>query len=462
MAAAQSALLSKPKHMEPSLIEAGARLFVTRFLGRFISAGCLILLEEGGTTLTFEGDTRKCPLKIVLKVNNPQFYWKVMTNADLGLADAYIDGDISFNDNNEGLLNLFLILIASRDSNSSTSKLNKRRGWWTPLIFTANLGSLTRFFKHFLRHNSLTQAHRNISRHYELSNELFAQFLDETMTYSTGLFKKEDEDLKVAQLRKISSLIEKARIDEKHEVLEIGSGWGSFAIEVVNQTGCKYTGITLSKEQLKLAEKKVKDAGLQSLISFKICCYRHLPDTYKYDRIISCEMIEHVGHEYMDEFFGCCELLLAEDGLFVLQFSSMPDERYSEHMRSSDFIKEYIFPGACIPSLSRVISAMANASRLSVEHVENIGIHYYQTLRYWRRNFMNNQSKILALGFDEKFIRTWEYYFHYCAAGFKSRTLGVYQVVFSRPGNVAVLNNPYQSPHQDLDSVPEGDINSSY
>nr|POE78992.1 tuberculostearic acid methyltransferase ufaa1 [Quercus suber] len=212
-----------------------------------------------------------------------------------------------------------------------------------------------------------------------MSNELFAQFLDETMTYSTGLFKKEDEDLKVAQLRKISSLIEKAIIDEKHEVLEIGSGWGSFAIEVVNQTGCKYTGITLSKEQLKLAEKKVKDAGLQ--------------------------------------------------------FSSMPDERYNEHMRSSDFIKEYIFPGACIPSFSRVTSAMANASRL---------------------------SKILALGFDEKFIRTWEYYFDYCAAGFKSRTLGVYQVVFSRPGNVAVLNNPYQSLHQDLDSVPEGDINSSY
>ncbi|XP_065633568.1 uncharacterized protein LOC111984107 isoform X1 [Quercus suber] len=462
MAAAQSALLSKPKHMEPSLIEAGARLFVTRFLGRFISAGCLILLEEGGTTLTFEGDKRKCPLKIVLKVNNPQFYWKVMANADLGLADAYIDGDISFNDNNEGLLNLFLILIASRDSNSSMSKLNKRRGWWTPLIFTATLGSLTRFFKHFLRHNSLTQARGNISRHYELSNELFAQFLDETMTYSTGLFKKEDEDLKVAQLRKISSLIEKARIDEKHEVLEIGSGWGSFAIEVVNQTGCKYTGITLSKEQLKLAEKKVKDAGLQDRIKFLLCDYRQLPDTYKYDRIISCEMIEHVGHEYMDEFFGCCESLLAEDGLFVLQFSSMPDERYNEHMRSSDFIKEYIFPGACIPSLSRVTSAMANASRLSVEHVENIGIHYYQTLRYWRRNFMNNQSKILALGFDEKFIRTWEYYFHYCAAGFKSRTLGVYQVVFSRPGNVAVLNNPYQSLHQDLDSVPEGDINSSY
>ncbi|KAK7860054.1 tuberculostearic acid methyltransferase ufaa1, partial [Quercus suber] len=202
------------------------------------------------------------------------------------------------------------------------------------------------------------------------SNELFALFLDETMTYSTAVFKKEDEDLKVAQLRKMSTLIEKARIEEKHEVLEIGCGWGSFAIEVVNRTGCKYTGITLSKKQLKLAEKKVKDAGLQDRIN---------------------EMIEHVGHEYMEEFFGCCESLLAEDGLFVLQFTSIPDQRYDEYRRSSDFIKEYIFPGGCLPSLSRITSAMANASRLCVEHAENIGIHYCQTLKWWRKNFMDNQ-----------------------------------------------------------------------
>ncbi|KAK4585985.1 hypothetical protein RGQ29_023249 [Quercus rubra] len=441
MAAADSligetnALLRKPTHMKPSLIEAGARLFVTRFLGTYISAGCFILLEKGDTIFTFEGDKKKCPLKIVLKVQNPQFYWKIMTRADLGLADAFIDGDISFKDENEGLQNLFLILIASRDSKPSILKLNKRRGWWTPLIFTAAIGSAGYFLKHFSRQNTLTQARRNISRHYELSNELFALFLDETMTYSTAVFKKEDEDLKVAQLRKMSTLIEKARIEEKHEVLEIGCGWGSFAIEVVNRTGCKYTGITLSKEQLKLAEKKVKDAGLQDRIKFLLCDYRQLPDTYKYDRIISCEMIEHVGHEYMEEFFGCCESLLAEDGLFVLQFTSIPDQRYDEYRRSSDFIKEYIFPGGCLPSLSRITSAMANASRL---------------------------CKILALGFDEKFIRTWEYYFDYCAAGFKSRTLGNYQVVFSRPSNVAALNNPYQSFHQDLDSVPKREISPSY
>ncbi|XP_050239270.1 uncharacterized protein LOC126688572 isoform X3 [Quercus robur] len=468
MAAADSligetnALLSKPTHMKPSLIEAGARLFVTRFLGTYISAGRFILLEKGDTIFTFEGDMKKCPLKIVLKVQNPQFYWKIMTRADLGLADAFIDGDISFKDEDEGLQNLFLILIASRDSKSSILKLNKRRGWWTPLIFTAAIGSAGYFLKHFSRQNTLTQARRNISRHYELSNELFALFLDETMTYSTAVFKKEDEDLKVAQLRKMSTLIEKARIEEKHEVLEIGCGWGSFAIEVVNRTGCKYTGITLSKEQLKLAEKKVKDAGLQDRIKFLLCDYRQLPDTNKYDRIISCEMIEHVGHEYMEEFFGCCESLLAEDGLFVLQFTSIPDQRYDEYRRSSDFIKEYIFPGACLPSLSRITSAMANASRLCVEHVENIGIHYCQTLKCWRKNFMDNQSKILALGFDEKFIRTWEYYFDYSAAGFKSRTLGNYQVVFSRPGNVTALNNPHQSFHQNLDSIPKREINPSY
>ncbi|KAF5465874.1 hypothetical protein F2P56_015841 [Juglans regia] len=326
MAAARSllrescALLSKPKQMLPSLIEAGARLFVTRFLRRYISCGRLILMEEGGTTFSFEGNMTKCSLETVLRVHSPQFYWKVMTRADLGLADAYIDGDFSFAAENDSLLNLFMIIIASRDANSSATKSKKTsRGWWTPLIFTAGIASAKDFLNHFLRQNTLTHARRNISRHYDLSNELFALFLDETMTYSSAVFKKEDEDLKVAQLRKISILIEKARIDNKHRVLDIGCGWGSFAIEVVKQTGCKYTGITLSEAQLKYAEKKVKNAGLQDHIRLLLCDYRQVPDTYKYDRIISCEMIEHVGHEFMEEFFGCCESLLSEDGILFLQ-----------------------------------------------------------------------------------------------------------------------------------------------
>lgn len=437
-------ILNNPKHMVPTLMETGARLFVSRFLEHFISTGSVILLEEGGTIFTFEGRLRKNPLKSVLKVHNPQFYWKAMTQADLGLADAFINGDFSFVDKDEGLINLIMILIANRDLKSSISELSKKRGWWTPLLFTAGIASAKYFFKHVSRQNTLTQARRNISRHYDLSNELFALFLDETMTYSCAVFKSEDEDLKVAQLRKISLLIEKARIDETHEILEIGCGWGSLAIEVVKRTGCKYTGITLSEEQLRYAEKKVKEAGLEDRIRFQLCDYRQLPGSYKYDRIISCEMIEAVGHEYMEEFFGCCESVLAEDGLLVLQFISIPEERYNEYRLSSDFIKEYIFPGGCLPSLSRITSAMSTASRLCVEHVENIGIHYYQTLRYWRKNFLEKQSEIYALGFNEKFIRTWEYYFDYCAAGFKSYTLGNYQVVFSRPGNKNTFGNPYK------------------
>ncbi|RDX75481.1 ufaA1, partial [Mucuna pruriens] len=314
-------LQTNPKHMVPSWAELGARIFVTRFLNCYITTGCLILLEEGGTMFTFEGTGKNCVLKCVLRIHNPQFYWKVMTQADLGLADAYINGDFSFVDKDEGLLNLILILIANRDSNAPNSKLKKNRGWWTPIFLTSALTSAKFFIDHVSRRNTLTQARRNISRHYDLSNELFAIFLDETMTYSCA---NNDEDLKDAQRRKISLLIEKARIDKTHEILEIGCGWGSLAIEVVKQTGCKYTGITLSKEQLKLAEKRVKDAGLQ--------------------------------------------------------FISIPDERYDEYRRSSDFIKEYIFPGGCLPSLS-----------------------------------------------------------------FKSLTLGNYQVVFSRPGNVTALGDPYKS-----------------
>ncbi|KAL3726888.1 hypothetical protein ACJRO7_031741 [Eucalyptus globulus] len=438
-------LLDNPRHMVPSLKEIGARFFVTGFLRRYISTGLVTLLEEGGTMFTFEGTTKRCPLTVTLRIHSPEFYWKVMTQADLGLADAYINGDFSCVDKNKGLLNLFQILIANRDSDVAISKLSKRRGWWAPMLLTAGIASAKYFFKHVSRQNTLTQARRNISQHYDLSNELFSLFLDETMTYSCAVFEMAGEDLKAAQMRKTSLLIKKAKIEKMHEVLEIGCGWGNLAIEVVRQTGCKYTGITLSKEQLKYAKSRVKEAGLQDSIKLILCDYRQLPSAYKYDRIISCEMIEAVGHEYMEEFFGCCESVLAKDGLFVLQFISIPDERYEEYRRSSDFIKEYIFPGGCLPSLSRVTSAMASASRLSVEHVDNIGIHYYQTLRCWRKNFMEKQRKILALGFNEKFIRTWEYYFDYCAAGFKSHTLGNYQIVFSRPGNEAAFTDLYAS-----------------
>ncbi|KAK6929725.1 hypothetical protein RJ641_003819, partial [Dillenia turbinata] len=218
-----------PKHMEASQFETWARLLVIRFFKSYISTGCLIIYEEGGAVFTFGGTSKKSYLKSAFRVHNPQFYWKVATEAELGLADAYIHGDISF---------------VNKDEVLKFPPFGEFRGWWTLLRFTAGLALARNVIQHILNQNTVTQARRNISRHYDLSNDLFATFLDETMTYSCAVFKREDEDLKAAQLRKITALIEKARIEKRHEILDIGCGWGSLAIEVVKQTGCKYTGIT--------------------------------------------------------------------------------------------------------------------------------------------------------------------------------------------------------------------------
>ncbi|KAK6929730.1 hypothetical protein RJ641_003824, partial [Dillenia turbinata] len=236
-----------PKHMESSLFETWARLFVIRFLKSYILSGCLTIYEEGGAVFTFGDTSKKSYLKSAFRVHNPQFYWKVATEAELGLADAYIHGDISFVNKDEGLLNLFMIFIVNNDLNSSISRSNNKRGWWILLRFTAGFALARNIIQHVLNQNTVTQARRNISRHYDLlpkSNDLFATFLDETMTYTCAVFKRDDEDLKAAQLRKITALIEKARIEKTHEILDLGCGWGGLAIEVVKQIGCKYTGIT--------------------------------------------------------------------------------------------------------------------------------------------------------------------------------------------------------------------------
>ncbi|VAH38543.1 unnamed protein product [Triticum turgidum subsp. durum] len=361
-------LLLNPKKMIPSWTEAAARLLVARFFNQYISIGNLILVEEGGSVFTFGKACEKCPVKSVIRVHDPLFYWKVAIEGSIGLAEAYIDGCFSVLDKREGLLNLML------------------------------------------------------------SNDFFSLFLDKSMTYSCAVFKMENESLEAAQQRKLSLLIEKAKIKRGHHVLDIGSGWGSLAIQAVKQTGCKYTGVTLSAEQHKYAERKVREAGLEDHITFLLCDYRKIPPS-KYDAIISCGMIEHVGHEYMDEFFACCESYLAEDGILVLQFISIAEERYDQYRKRPDFIKEYIFPGGCLPSLARVMSAMTTSSRFSIEHVENIGPNYYTTLMHWRDNFMANKDQVLKLGFDEKFIRIWEFYLIYSAAGFKSRAVGDYQVL---------------------------------
>ncbi|CAN6180117.1 unnamed protein product [Urochloa humidicola] len=437
-------LLVNPKPMAPSWTEASARLLVLKHFEQYIKIGNISILEEGGTMFSFGRSCERCPEKTVIQVHDPHFYWKLVTESDLGFAYAYINGYISFADNRDGLLNLILITFANRGERkrlmrSSASKSNPiRKGLWSPWLKFTGIVCAKYILRHASRNNSVSKAAKNISKHYDLSNDFFALFLDPSMTYSSGIFKAEDESLEVAQLRKINSLINKAKVESGHHVLDIGSGWGTLAIELVKKTGCKYTGITLSEEQLKYSKRKVKEAGLEDRITFLLCDYRQIPASQKFDRIISCEMIEHVGHEYMDDFFSSCEYHLAEHGLFVLQFITIPEELYDKLRKRPEFIKEYIFPGGCLPSLGRVVSAMTNASSLCVQHLENIGDHYYTTLMHWRDNFVANQKKVAALGFDETFMRTWQYYLTYCAAMFKSRTIMDYQMVFSRSGDAKV------------------------
>ncbi|CAL5065836.1 unnamed protein product [Urochloa decumbens] len=431
-------LLVNPKPMAPSWTEAGARLLVLKHFDRYIRIGNMSILEDGGTMFSFGRSCERCQTKTVIQVHDPQFYWKVATEADLGFAYAYIHGYVTFADNRDGLLNLILITFANRGERkrlmrSSATKSNPiRKGLWSPWLKFTGIACAKYILRHASRNNSVSKAAKNISKHYDLSNDFFALYLDPSMTYSSGIFKAKDESLEAAQLRKINSLINKAKVESGHHVLDIGSGWGTLAVELVKKTGCKYTGITLSEEQLKYSKRKVKEAGLEDRITFLLCDYRQIPASQKFDRIISCEMIEHVGHEYMDDFFSSCEYHLAEHGIFVLQFIAVSEELYDKLRKRPEFIKEYIFPGGCLPSLARVVSAMTNSSSFCVQHVENIGDHYYTTLMHWRDNFVANRKKVAALGFDETFMRTWQYYLTYCAAMFKSRSVLDYQMVFSR------------------------------
>ncbi|VAH53974.1 unnamed protein product [Triticum turgidum subsp. durum] len=255
-------LLRNPKQMIPSWTEAGTRLLVARFFNQFITIGNLILVEGGGSVLSFGKVCDKCSIKSVMRVHDPLFYWKVATEGNLGLAEAYINGCFSFLDKREGLLNLFLILIVNRDVRRSCRSARKGSRW-TPLHVIARLAHSKYILREVSRKNTVTQTRRNISQHYDLSNEFFSLFLDKSMTYSCAVFKMENESLEVAQQRKLSLLIDKAKVKRGHHVLDIGSGWGSLAIQAVKQTGCKYTGVTLSAEQHKYAERKVREAALE-------------------------------------------------------------------------------------------------------------------------------------------------------------------------------------------------------
>ncbi len=396
-----------------SMLESFSQRVFYKFL-RSIKHGALQITAPDGARQRF-GDPDATPVDVT--IHNWKFYSHVVRYANVGLGEAYTRGDFETSDL-AGFLELFLI---------NDHLLNDRS------VVATWIGRQFNKLGHWARHNNLLNSRKNIKEHYDLSNDLFQAFLDRTMSYSCAVFEHANDTLESAQKNKIQRMISKARVGADDHVLEIGCGWGALAIELVRQTGCKVTGITLSDQQLELARQRVAQEGMEDRIELKLCDYRSLVG--EFDRIISVEMLEAVGHDYFDTFFQNCQRLLKPNGLAVFQTITIADQHYDAYRRGCDWIQKHIFPGGHLPSLTELSNSLTRSTTFVTQHVENIGVHYAETLRRWCATFETQKSKILELGFDEAFFRKWVYYFRYCEAGFNQRRLGTLQLVISPAGS---------------------------
>ena len=429
-----------------------------------IQVGSLQITDTDGT-LTICGSPRRADSDgeknvytiphAELKVLNDLFWVRLVLFADMGFAESYMLGEVACPD----ITAFCKLFIVNRKYLSNGTTLTSN--------VSGKIAGLIR------KTNTLANARLNISAHYDISNDMFAAFLSPDMTYSCPIWllksdpHSSQETLEQAQYRKLFRFIKNARINSTDHVLEIGTGWGSFAILAVEKTGCRVTSLTLSEEQKRLAEDLIRKAGFQDRIEVVLCDYRSLPapkEQDKYDKIVSIEMLEAVGAEYLETYFRCVDQLLKMDGgVAVFQCITMPESRYEAYSKSDDFIRRYIFPGGHLPTITQLLDAIragssskspAHPPTLIPESVENIGPHYAKTLRLWRQNFMQTFSTkirpaLLAEHADggkkmseedvELFKRKWEYYFSYCEAGFATKTLGDVILTVGREGAVQMM-----------------------
>lgn len=387
---------------------------------RKIEKGRLTIVFPDGTTQSF-GNEQSSTRHARIYVNDYSLFTKVAFAGEIGLGEAYMEG-LWDSDN---LTNLLMLFIENREElkggNPALSALSRARD----------------FRLHLSRANTLNGSKDNIAEHYDLPSEFYKTFLDDTMTYSCGVFRSIDDTLEASQQNKINLIIDKARIKKGDHVLEIGCGWGGFALFAVRKTGCRVTGITVSKAQYDYMKERVRKEGLDDKIEVLFEDYRVVKGLY--DKIISIEMLEAVGHENLGKFFSCCDNLLKPDGVVVLQVITIPDRRYDAHRLQPNWIQKHIFPGGVLPSITALCNAMTEYSRLQVEHIENIGWHYAETLKQWRIKFMGASKALSKMGFDNALQRKWMYYFSLCEAQFGLRVLNNLQIVLTREGNRKLL-----------------------
>jgi cyclopropane-fatty-acyl-phospholipid synthase len=390
-----------------------------------MTLGCLRLeLPDGTRHLIGQSDAR---LQASVRVVKWDFFKRCVLFGDVGFGEAYVDGDWETDDIT--LVISWFILNIDNAPAMSGSRGKK--------LLVNLLGKYNRAL-HLLRPNSLATSRRNIREHYDLGNEFYQLFLDPTMTYSCAYFQTPGQTLEAAQTAKYDRLCQKLRLQPGEHVLEIGSGWGGFALHAARNYGCRLTSITISEEQFKYARELVANRGLADRIEIKLMDYRLL--TGEFDKIASIEMLEAVGDAYLETYFGKCHGLLKRDGLLGVQMITCPDSRYHDLRKNVDWIQKHIFPGSLLLSINRVNEVVTRTGGMLLHDLGDLGLSYAETLKRWRIAFNENAGGVRQLGFDGPFIRKWNYYLCYCEAAFAMRNISVVQAVYTRPNNAKLLN----------------------
>ena len=375
--------------------------------------GCLRVRDALGEVVL--GDATAA-LQATVTIDDPAFYRKVAAQGSVGAGESYINGDWRCSD----LVSLVRILVRNRDLLDGMERGPARIGGW-----------LLRCWNR-LRRNSREGSRRNIAAHYDLGNDFFSLFLSPDLMYSSALFADESTSLEAASQRKLDRICEQLQLQSGDRVIEIGTGWGGFALHAARYYGCHVTTTTISAEQHALASQRVAEAGLQDRITLLTQDYRDLEG--QFDKLVSIEMIEAIGAEYLDTYMATLQRLLKPDGVALLQAITIEDHRYEQARRSVDYIKRFVFPGSFIPSLNAILMAKTRASDLQLLAQQDFGYSYALTLRAWRQRFMAQLPAVHAQGFDARFCRLWEFYLAYCEGGFLERSIGVSHLLLARPG----------------------------
>jgi cyclopropane-fatty-acyl-phospholipid synthase len=412
----KSVSLSSPRHLagtvKPSTLDGLARRIVLRQLER-LDRGQL-RLTDGANSYRF-GSADRSGIAVHITVSDPRFYSELAFGGSIGGGEAYMHGYWHCDD----LVALVRLLLQNRPVLDGMEGGAAR--------FTIPLQKLF----HWVNRNTHEGARRNIAAHYDLGNDFFSLWLDETMMYSSAIFERPEMSLHEAQQARLDRICQKLQLRPDDHVVEIGTGWGGFALHAARNYGCRVTTTTISAEQYELAWQRVVDAGLHDRITLLLEDFRDLEG--QYDKLVSIEMIEAIGHDLFAPYFRKCSELLKPDGAMLIQAITIADQQYEEYRKSVDFIQRYIFPGGHLPSAAVMSDTVARYTDMRLLGLEDIGLHYATTLNRWRKNFTAQLDRVRRMGYPDPFIRMWEYYLCYCEGAFLERAISDLQIVFSKP-----------------------------